>query len=316
MKDVRILFMGTPDFAVPSLEALAAEGYRVVAAVTQPDRPVGRKQVLTPPPVKEAALRLGIPVLQPEKIKADEALAQVLALEPDLIVTAAYGQILPKRLLDAPRYGCINVHASLLPKYRGGAPIHKAIVEGETESGVTIMYMVEALDAGDMLSRVVVPIDERDTAGTLFDKLAAAGAKLLVETVPKLLAGEIVPEPQDHEAATYAPTLKRVDERVDWTRTARQVYNQVRGLNPWPVAFTTYGGKVWKLWWVEMQADDGQLAEPGTIVAREEDGLVVACGSGAVKITELQPEGKKRMSARDFLRGAGSGIEIGTKVGE
>jgi len=310
------LFMGTPGFAVSSLEALLDAGYNVVGVVTQPDRPVGRKQVLTPPPVKEAALRHGLAVLQPEKIKAEAALDEVLALAPDLIVTAAYGQILPKRLLEAPRFGCINVHASLLPKYRGGAPIHKAIVEGEKESGVTIMYMVEALDAGDMLAEVVVPIEERDTVGSLHDKLAAAGAALLIDTVPRLMAGELAAEPQDHAAATFAPNIKRTDERIDWTRTAEQIYNQVRGLNPWPVAFTTCGGKVWKIWWVEKLAAGSEGKEPGTIVAREEDGLVVACGSGAVKITELQPEGKKRMSALDFLRGAGSSTEIGTKVGE
>ncbi|MED4581799.1 methionyl-tRNA formyltransferase [Brevibacillus choshinensis] len=316
MNDARVLFMGTPDFAVSSLEALLNEGYNVVGVVTQPDRPVGRKQVMTPPPVKEAALRHGLLVLQPEKIKAEAALDEVITLAPDLIVTAAYGQILPKRLLDVPRFGCINVHASLLPKYRGGAPIHKSIVEGEKESGVTIMYMVEALDAGDMLTKVVVPIEERDTVGSLHDKLAAAGSSLLIDTVPRLLAGELEAEVQDHAAATFAPNIKRTDERIDWTRTAEQIYNQVRGLNPWPVAFTTHGGKVWKIWWVEKQASDNNGQEAGTIIAREEDGLVVACGSGAVKITELQPEGKKRMSALDFLRGAGNSIEIGTKVGE
>ncbi|WGV58102.1 methionyl-tRNA formyltransferase [Brevibacillus brevis] len=316
MKDARILFMGTPDFAVSSLTAVLEAGYNVIGVVTQPDRPVGRKQVLTPPPVKEAALRHGLLVLQPEKIKAEEALEEVLALKPDLIITAAYGQILPKKLLDAPKYGCINVHASLLPKYRGGAPIHKSIVEGEAETGVTIMYMVEALDAGDMLSKVVVPIEERDTVGTLHDKLAAAGSELLIATVPPLLAGELVAEQQDHSAATFAPNIKRTDEKIDWSRSAEQIYNQVRGLNPWPVAFTTCEGKIWKLWWVEKMSMSGEGKEPGTIIACEEDGIVVACGSGAVKITELQPEGKKRMSALDFLRGAGSNIEIGTKVGE
>ncbi len=316
LKDVRVLFMGTPDFAVSSLEALLADGYNVIGVVTQPDRPVGRKQVLTPPPVKEAALRHGLPVLQPEKIRQEDALEQVLATQPDLIVTAAYGQILPKRLLDAPRYGCINVHASLLPKYRGGAPIHKAIVDGEKETGVTIMYMVEALDAGDMLSKVVVPIEERDTVGTMHDKLAAAGAKLLTQTLPKLLAGELVAEPQNHEEATFAPNIKRTDERIDWTRSAEQIYNQVRGLNPWPVAFTSFEGKVWKIWWVEKLSRNGSDGEPGMIVAREPDGLVVACGEGSVKIAELQPEGKKRMSAHDFLRGAGNIIEIGKRLGE
>lgn len=309
--------MGTPDFAVSSLDALVKAGFNVIGVVTQPDRPVGRKQVLTPPPVKEAALRHGLQVLQPEKIRTEEALAEVLSLSFDLIVTAAYGQILPKKLLDAPAFGCINVHASLLPKYRGGAPIHKCIVEGEKESGVTIMYMVEALDAGDMLAKVVVPIEERDTVGTLHDKLAEAGSALLVETIPALLAGQLQPEPQDHDAATIAPNIKRADEQIDWSNSAERIYNQVRGLNPWPVAFTKYEGKVWKIWWVEkVDAAAAVDQQPGTIVAREEDGLIIACGSGAVKITELQPEGKKRMSALDFLRGAGSSIEIGTKVGE
>lgn len=308
--------MGTPDFAVSSLDALIKAGFNVIGVVTQPDRPVGRKQVLTPPPVKEAALRHGLQVLQPEKIKTEEALVEVLSLSPDLIVTAAYGQILPKKLLEAPKFGCINVHASLLPKYRGGAPIHKCIVEGEKESGVTIMYMVEALDAGDMLSKVVVPIEERDTVGTLHDKLAAAGSALLIETIPALLAGELTAEVQDHDAATIAPNIKRTDEQIDWARSAEQIYNQVRGLNPWPVAFTKYQGKVWKIWWVEKVVDAAVDRQPGTILARDEDGLIIACGSGAVKITELQPEGKKRMSALDFLRGAGNSIEIGTKVGE
>lgn len=308
--------MGTPDFAVASLEALLSAGYNVVGVVTQPDRPVGRKQVLTPPPVKRAALQHGLPVVQPEKIRQPDALADVLAFQPDLIVTAAFGQILPKELLDAPRFGCINVHASLLPKYRGGAPIHKCIIEGEKETGVTIMYMVEALDAGDMLSRTVVPIDERDTVGTLHDKLAEAGARLLVETLPRLLAGEIEPIPQNHAEATFAPNIKRADERIDWEQSAERIYNHVRGLNPWPVAFTTWQGKLWKVWWVEKASLTGRLAEPGTIIAREEDGLIVACGEGSVKLTEIQPEGKTRMSVRDFLRGAGASVQPGMKVGD
>ncbi|GAA4716012.1 methionyl-tRNA formyltransferase [Brevibacillus fulvus] len=316
MKDVRILFMGTPDFAVSSLNALVEAGYQVVAAVTQPDRPVGRKQLLTPPPVKQAALAHGIPVLQPEKIRESAALEQVLACQPELIVTAAYGQILPKQLLDTPKYGCINVHASLLPKYRGGAPIHKAIIEGEAETGVTIMYMVEALDAGDMISKVTVPITERDTVGTMHDKLAAAGAKLLVETLPALLAGELQAEAQNHDEASFAPTIKRADERIQWDKSAEQIYNQVRGLNPWPVAFTTCQGKLWKIWWVEKVELSGQFAQPGTILERTDDGLIVACGTGNVKITELQPEGKKRMSMHDFLRGAGAAVEKGIRLGD
>lgn len=315
MKDLRILFMGTPDFAVSSLEALLSAGYNVIGAVTQPDRPVGRKQVLTPPPVKEAALRHGLAVYQPLKIKEQSALAEVLELNPDLIVTAAYGQILPKELLEAPRFGCINVHASLLPKYRGGAPIHKSIIDGEKETGVTIMYMVEALDAGDMISKVAVPIEEQDNVGSMHDKLAKAGAQLLIETLPKLIAGEIEAIPQNHAEATFAPNIKRSDERIDWSKTAEQIYNQVRGLNPWPVAYTTFEGKVWKIWWAEKVKLAGVLGEPGTIIARSEDGLEVACGEGSVKLVEIQPEGKKRMSVFDYLRGAGAATQAGAKLG-
>ncbi|AUM66001.1 MULTISPECIES: methionyl-tRNA formyltransferase [Brevibacillus] len=317
MKDTRILFMGTPDFATQSLEALITNGYQVVGVVTQPDRPVGRKRVLTPPPVKELALRHGLPVYQPEKIRESEAVQSVLdATRPDLIVTAAYGQILPVSLLEAPKHGCINIHASLLPKYRGGAPIHASIINGEKETGVTIMYMVQALDAGDMISKVIVPIEERDTAASMFEKLATAGADLLIETLPKLLKGEITPEPQNHEEATFAPNIKRENERLDWNKSAREIYNQVRGMNSWPVAFTTFEGKVWKVWWAEVVELAGQLATPGTIIGRTEDGLIIACGAGSIILKEIQPEGKKRMSVYDFLRGAGASIASGSKVGE
>ncbi|MCR8962311.1 methionyl-tRNA formyltransferase [Brevibacillus halotolerans] len=317
MKDTRILFMGTPDFATQSLEALITNGYQVVGVVTQPDRPVGRKRVLTPPPVKELALRHGLPVYQPEKIRESESVQSVLdATRPDLIVTAAYGQILPISLLEAPKHGCINIHASLLPKYRGGAPIHASIINGEKETGVTIMYMVQALDAGDMISKVIVPIEERDTAASMFEKLATAGADLLIETLPKLLKGEITPEPQNHEEATFAPNIKRENERLDWNKSAREIYNQVRGMNSWPVAFTTFEGKVWKVWWAEVVELAGQLATPGTIIGRTEDGLIIACGAGSIILKEIQPEGKKRMSVYDFLRGAGASIASGSKVGE
>ncbi len=309
--------MGTPDFATQSLEALITNGYQVVGVVTQPDRPVGRKRVLTPPPVKELALRHGLPVYQPEKIRESESVQSVLdATRPDLIVTAAYGQILPVSLLEAPKHGCINIHASLLPKYRGGAPIHASIINGEKETGVTIMYMVQALDAGDMISKVIVPIEERDTAASMFEKLATAGADLLIETLPKLLKGEITPEPQNHEEATFAPNIKRENERLDWNKSAREIYNQVRGMNSWPVAFTTFEGKVWKVWWAEVVELAGQLATPGTIIGRTEDGLIIACGAGSIILKEIQPEGKKRMSVYDFLRGAGASIASGSKVGE
>ena len=225
----RVVFMGTPDFSVPVLETIIREGYEVVGVVTQPDRPVGRKRILTPTPVKQKAMEHGIPVFQPEKIKEDYD--QVLAWNPDLIVTAAFGQIIPKILLDAPKHGCINVHASLLPKYRGGAPIHKAIIDGETETGVTIMYMDVKMDTGDMISKVVVPIGEKDHTGSMFEKLSVAGAELLKETLPKLLAGEIEATPQNHEEATFAWNIKREDERIDWYKPATTLYNQVRGLH-------------------------------------------------------------------------------------
>ncbi|MGG0755272.1 methionyl-tRNA formyltransferase [Brevibacillus laterosporus] len=317
MKDTRILFMGTPDFSTQSLQALITNGYQVVGVVTQPDRPVGRKRVLTPPPVKELALRYGLPVYQPEKIRESEAVQSVLdATRPDLIVTAAYGQILPTSLLEAPKHGCINIHASLLPKYRGGAPIHASIINGEKETGVTIMYMVQALDAGDMISKVIVPIEERDTAASMFEKLATAGADLLIDTLPKLLNGEITSEPQNHEEATFAPNIKRENERLDWNKSAQEIYNQVRGMNSWPVAFTTFEEKVWKIWWAEVVELAGQLATPGTIIDRTEDGLIIACGAGSIILKEIQPEGKKRMSVYDFLRGAGASIALGSKVGE
>ncbi|WP_210363773.1 methionyl-tRNA formyltransferase [Bacillus sp. REN3] len=312
----RIVFMGTPDFSVPVLRRLIIDGYNVVAAVTQPDRPVGRKRILTPPPVKEEALKHGIPVYQPEKIRIQEEVDKILALKPDLIVTAAFGQILPKQLLQAPKHGCINVHASLLPELRGGAPIHYAIIQGKEKTGITIMYMVEKLDAGDILTQVEVPISERDTVGTLHDKLSAAGADLLAETIPKLLNGEITPIQQNDKEATYAWNIKREQEKIDWTKPGEKIYNHIRGMNPWPVAYTTLNGTVMKLWAAEKAAYSG-AGEPGTIVRLEEDGLVTASGNGtAIKITELQPAGKKRMSAKQFLLGAGSDIEPGMKLGE
>lgn len=316
----RIVFMGTPDFAVPSLRALLQAGYRVAAVVTQPDRPKGRKREPVPPPVKLAALEHGIPVLQPEKLRAPEAIADVLACRPDLIVTAAYGQILPKAVLDAPRYGCINVHASLLPKYRGGAPIHRAIIEGETVTGVTIMYMAEGLDTGDIISRVEVPIAEDDDTGTLHDKLSEAGARLLVETLPSLLDGTARAVPQNDAEATYAPNLRREDEWIDWSRTSRQIYNQVRGLRPWPVAYTTWNGNVLKIWETRRPEPDGTAAPqaedgavPGTVLRTGDDGIEVRTGDGALWLTVVQPAGKKPMPAADFVRGGR--IAPGTVLG-
>ncbi|MCA1053462.1 methionyl-tRNA formyltransferase [Rossellomorea aquimaris] len=311
----KIVFMGTPDFSVPVLQALLEEKYDVIAVVTQPDRPVGRKRVLTPPPVKAEAVKHGIPVYQPEKIRNQEDLDQILALEPDLIITAAFGQILPKELLEAPRYGCINVHASLLPELRGGAPIHYSIIQGKKKTGVTIMYMVEKLDAGDMISQVEVEIEEQDHVGTLHDKLSVAGSKLLIETLPDLLAGKLNGVKQDDSKATFARNIKREQEKIDWSKPGEEIYNHIRGMHPWPVAYTTLDGAVMKVWWGEKVSSDS--SEPGKIMSIQKDGFIVSTGNGtAIKITDLQPSGKKRMSAVDYLRGAGSNLETGTVLGE
>lgn len=311
---VKVVFMGTPDFAVPSLHALVDLGYTIQCVVTQPDRPKGRKRKITPPPVKVAAESLGLPAWQPEKISRNEAVKKLLSLKPDVIVTAAFGQILPKAVLDAPRHGCINVHASLLPKYRGGAPIHRAIMEGETETGVTLMYMVEQLDAGDILTQCKVPIDKEDTVGTLHDKLSQAGADLLRNSLPSILNGEIEPKAQDERLATYAPTIKREDERIDWEMPAEAIHNHVRGLNPWPVAFTTCGGKLLKVWRTEVVNTRATAAPPGSVTRVADGDLTVATGKGELRLLEVQPAGKKRMDVAQFLRG--NALQPGTRLGD
>lgn len=316
---MNIVFMGTPAFAVPSLEGLLREGYNVVGVVTQPDRPQGRKKVLTPTPVKEAALRHGLPVLQPARMSAPEAVAEVAALQPDLIVTAAYGQILPKGVLDLPKYGCLNVHGSLLPKYRGGAPIQRAIMGGEKETGITLMYMAEGLDTGDMIAKTVVPIDDEDTSGTLFEKLSEAGARLLLEQLPLILEGKAERIPQNDAEATYAPNLTREDERIDWSATSRQIYDRVRGLVPFAGGFTTWNGEVFKVWAVAKPAEAGTSAggaastsepAPGTVLELSSQGIKVKTGDGAVWLTRVQPAGKKAMEASDFIRGGV--MQVGT----
>lgn len=311
----KIVFMGTPDFSVPVLQQILKDGYEVIGVVTQPDRPVGRKKTLTPPPVKVEAEKHNIPVYQPEKIRQSEELAAIINLQPDLIVTAAFGQILPKELLEAPKFGCINVHASLLPELRGGAPIHYSIIQGKEKTGITIMYMAEKLDAGDILTQVEVPIEEEDTVGTLHDKLSEAGSKLLSETLPKLLSGSITPIPQDDTLATFASNIKRADELIDWSLTGEEIYNKVRGMNPWPVAFTTYKKEVMKIWSVQKVAKENPDV-PGVILAIEEDGFIIGTGNGtAIKVTELQPAGKKKMTAEVYLRGAGAKMELKETLG-
>lgn len=314
---IRIVFMGTPDFAVPSLRVLLEEGYQVAAAVTQPDRPKGRKRVLTPTPVKEEAEKHGIPVFQPERMRREEAIRHVAEYAPDLIVTAAFGQMLPKAVLDMPKYGCINVHASLLPKYRGGAPIHHAVMAGEPETGVTLMYMAEGMDTGDMISKVTVPITDADNTGNLFEKLAYEGAELLRRTLPELIAGRVEAVAQDHGAATVAPNIKREDELINWNRPAREIFNQIRGLSPWPVAYTTWNGENFKVWAAKPPGKDGAHVvtgkEPGTVLAIEEAGLQVATADGSIWLTEVQPSGKKAMPVSEFRKG--TAMTAGTILG-
>jgi methionyl-tRNA formyltransferase len=311
---MRIVFMGTPDFSVPVLKRLITDGYEVAAAVTQPDRPKGRKKVMTPSPVKAEAQKQGIPVLQPQKIRHAEDYQQVLDLKPDVIITAAYGQILPKAILEEPRYGCMNVHASLLPEYRGGAPIHQAIIDGKQKTGVTIMYMAEKLDAGDILTQKAVPIGEKDDVGTMHDKLSAAGAELLSETLPQLVEGKINAAKQDESKATFAANITRDNEKIDWNKGGAAIYNQIRGLRPWPVAYTTENGRVLKIWNGEKVESFGR-GEPGTVAKMKENSFIVHTGDEtAINVTELQPAGKKRMSAEQFLQG--TNLKEGTKLGD
>ncbi|MFL0504710.1 methionyl-tRNA formyltransferase [Ureibacillus sp. 179-F W5.1 NHS] len=306
-----VVFMGTPSFSVPILRMIHEEGYDVLAVVTQPDRPVGRKKVLTPPPVKEEALRLGLPVIQPEKLRGSQELEQILLLNPDIVITAAFGQILPKTLLDAPRFGCINVHASLLPKYRGGAPIHQAIIDGEEKTGVTIMYMAEKLDAGDIISQAEIAIEDTDNTGTMFEKLSLVGRDLLKSTLPLIIEGKNERIPQDEEKVTFAHNISREQERIHWSNSARTVFNQVRGLTPWPTAYTTFQGENVKIWLVK-EGDTLTKDAPGKVVKINKDSFEVACGDGkTIIVFELQPAGKKRMTAQDYLRGTGSKLVIG-----
>ncbi|MBU5594608.1 methionyl-tRNA formyltransferase [Amphibacillus sp. MSJ-3] len=309
----KIVFMGTPDFSVPILQQIIKDGYEVVLVVTQPDRPKGRKRTLTAPPVKVEALKHNLTVFQPEKIR--DSYQEIVKYEPDLIVTAAFGQILPKELLDAPTYGCINVHASLLPELRGGAPIHYAIMQGKKETGITIMYMVEALDAGAILSQVTVPIENEDHVGILHDKLSEAGAQLLKQTLPRIFDQSIQAVEQDDMEATYAPNITREQEKIDWTNSAEAIYNQIRGLHPWPVASTSIGGKNLKIWWAEI-ASISQSACPGEIVDITDDALIIACGQeSAIRVLDIQLSGKKRMSVKDFLNGSGDLFKVGQRLG-
>ncbi|MHC5228528.1 methionyl-tRNA formyltransferase [Enterococcus sp. LJL99] len=310
----KIIFMGTPAFSVPILEGLLEQGYDVLAVVTQPDRPVGRKRVITPPPVKEAALKHNLLVLQPEKISGSPEMDQVIELAPDIIVTAAFGQFLPEKILKAPKFGAINVHASLLPKYRGGAPVHYSIIDGEQETGVTIMEMIKKMDAGDILAQKAIPITKQDDVGTMFERLSKVGKELLLETLPKILANEITPIPQDEANVTFSPNITREQEKIDWHKTAEEIDNQVRGMRPWPTAFTTYKETTWKLWQVTPLAETTE-AEAGTIIKRTKKELWIACGQGTVlSIVVLQPSGKGKLAVQDFLNGVGKSVSEQDKV--
>lgn len=303
---MRIVFMGTPDFAVGSLQALCESGkHEILAVVTQPDRPKGRGNKLLQTPVKEYALEQGLTVYQPQKVKTPKFVELLHELQPELIVVAAFGQFLSKEILELPKYGCINVHASLLPKYRGAAPIQYAIIKGEKESGVTIMQMDIGMDTGAMLDKVVVPIAENTTMGELHDALREQGAALLLEVIDKIAAGTAVAEPQDDAQATYATLLDRSMEHIDWSKTAQEVHNLIRGFNPAPSTFTKLpNGKSLKIWGSKM-TDKSSAAAAGTVIETGKHSFFVACGEGVLEITEVQPESKKRMPAQVFLNGRG-----------
>lgn len=309
-RKIRTVFMGTPDFALGTLQGLIDAGAHLVGVYTQPDRPKGRGKKLTPPPVKLLAEKYDIPVFQPARLRAEEAVEQLKSLRPDLIVVVAYGQILPKSVLEIPRYGCINVHASLLPRYRGAAPINKAIIDGESSTGVTTMLMDEGLDTGDMLVKKTLAIGEEETAGLLHDRLAILGREAMEETFSRLCAGTLEATSQDDTQSCYAPMMKKEDGLIDWSRSAVEIHNQIRGLDPWPGAYTALGGETLKLFITNPESGSG---DPGTVLGADGSGLRVACGEGVLCIGEMQLPGKKRLPISDFLRGRS--LETGTRLG-
>ncbi len=295
-----IIFMGTPDFSVPILKDLN-EKYGVDLVVSQPDKPVGRKRVMTPPKVAAAAHELGVDVYQPEDIKAAEALERLKSVSPDIIVTAAYGQILPKALLELPKYGAVNVHASLLPKLRGGAPIHHAVMRGEEETGITIMYMAEGLDSGDIISQKELPILPDDNTGTLHDKLSRLGSELLLETLPAILDGSNERTPQEHASATYSPNITKEDERLTFDRPALQVFNHIRGLSPFPGAYTKLEDKRFKIYGAKLTGEK-TAGLPGEILGAHEEGFLIATEDDKLLITDVQLAGKKKVTAKEFIQ--------------
>lgn len=305
--------MGTPDLAATVLKGIIADGsYDILAVVTQPDRAVGRKKEVKMPPVKEVALEHNLPVYQPEKLSGSQEMSDIMALGADGIVTAAFGQFLPGKLLDSVDFA-VNVHGSLLPKYRGGAPIQYAIINGDKEAGITIMEMVRQMDAGDMIAKAAIPITDEDNLGTMFEKLAILGRDLLLKTLPDYIAGNIEPEPQDETQVTFSPNISSEEECIDWTKSNQEIFNLIRGLNPWPIAHTLWNGKRFKIY--EGERVDGQ-GQPGYIIEKTKKTLVVATGNGALSLKRVQPFGKPQMAISDFLNGLGRDLEVGDSFGE
>lgn len=323
---MKLIFMGTPDFSVGTLEALIEAGHTISLVVSQPDKPKGRGHELQPTPVKEVALKHNLPIYQPAKLRGEQAEEMIESTEADAIVVVAFGQLIPKSILQMKRYGCINVHASLLPKYRGAAPIQWAVIDGEEKSGVTIMQMDEGLDTGDMLLKKEIPLDEKETGGSLFDKLSQVGAKACVEALEKLEKGQLTPEKQGESPTAYARMLTKDMGRIDFTQSAESIERLVRGLNPWPSAYTKLNGKTLKIWSADVVKSPAGSKEslagleakekdpaPGSVAAVTKTAILVACGEGMLAITELQLEGKKRMDTAAFLRGyqVETGIVLG-----
>ncbi|MBZ2193855.1 methionyl-tRNA formyltransferase [Pseudoalteromonas arctica] len=310
---LRIIFAGTPDFAARHLQALIQSEHQIVGVYSQPDRPAGRGKKLKASEVKALALEHNLPVFQPQSLKNDEALAELTSLNADIMIVVAYGLILPKAILEAPRLGCLNVHGSILPRWRGAAPIQRAIWAGDEQTGVTIMQMDEGLDTGDMLHISRCPISTTETSASLYTKLAELGPDALIETINKLANGELTPEPQNDELANYAKKLSKEEANIDWSMSALQIERNIRSFNPWPVCFTQMGGQTVKIYQAQVVLQSG---DPGQILSSDKNGVVVACGEHALCITQLQPQGKKPMAINDFLNGRSDWVTPGTILGE
>ncbi|HEP3058021.1 TPA: methionyl-tRNA formyltransferase [Streptococcus pyogenes] len=309
---IKLLFMGTPQFSATVLKGLLDNpAYEILGVVTQPDRAVGRKKDIKVTPVKQLALEHGISIYQPEKLPGSQELIEIMELGADGIITAAFGQFLPTILLDSVSFA-INVHASLLPKYRGGAPIHYAIMNGDKEAGVTIMEMIKEMDAGDMVAKASTPILETDNVGTLFEKLAIIGRDLLLDSLPAYLSGELKPIPQDHSQATFSPNISPEQEKLDWTMSDQEVFNHIRGMNPWPVAHTFLEGQRLKIYEAQLAEGEGL---PGQVIVKTKKSLVIAAGQGALSLLVVQPAGKPKMAIADFLNGLGRKLEVGDFIG-